>query len=171
MFTMRWLGMEGKNSYHRQRGAALLVGVTLIVFGCDGRVLDDLSSDPKYTSLIGARYRIAEGVRAYGIQDYERREKGVLYVTLIPGVGIGGPEVVFNKPVESGSIFTVQRVLKHSGLLDSIHDSIFGLSGLVYIGKVQGSELPQDKEVRLNMSRGNEGIGLEPNEQIYQRIR
>lgn len=164
-------GVEVKYSYHSQRFVALLIGVSLVISGCEGRDFVDLNSDPKYAALVGARYQVGSGVTAYGIQDYERREKGVLYITLIPGVGIGGPEVGLTKRVESGSVFTVQRVVRHAGLLGSIHDSIFGLSGLVYIGSLQGSGLPHDKEVRLDLSRGNEGVGLEPNEQIYQRVR
>jgi hypothetical protein len=65
-----------------------------LVFGLAAQPAESLTSRP-YSDLIGARYEvIADDLHAYGIQSFP--EKQLQYVTLIPGVGIGGNEVAFD---------------------------------------------------------------------------
>lgn len=111
--------------------------------------------------MIGVRYEVVGPVNAYGIWDYEKKDAGVLYTTLIPGAGISGPEVAYEKPVETRSVFTVRRVMKNH---------VFPDSSIVYVGTLEGTGFSLRDEVRIEMFRGNEGVGLEPNEKIYRRL-
>ncbi len=110
--------------------------------------------------MIGHEYRVIGDVDAYGIKQ-DLQDEDASYVTLIPPPGIGGPEVVFKRRVPAGQTFRIRRAMRRFVLLDN---------GTEYVIDLQGSDLPQDIEVRLALMRGNESGEADLNPPLYQRL-
>lgn len=122
--------------------------------------LDDVSNDPKFKNVVGSRYVVARAVDAYGIREHSGA--AVDYITLIPPPGIGGSEVGFRMPVEIGSTITVLKVYRTNRWPDP--DMTLGV-------QVEGTRMPVDAAIRIDLFRGNEGegeVGL--NADIYRKL-
>lgn len=138
----------------------LIIALIGLLQSCSEQVLTDVSEDPQFQSAIGTRYEIVGPLDAYGI----RRHSGapVHYVTLIPLPGIEGPEVGFESRVSIGSTITVLKVTRTNRLTDS---------KMTLLVQLEGTQLPSDVPIRIDLIRGNEGsgkIGLNP--AIYKKL-
>lgn len=133
----------------------------LTVFGgCAKPAMIELTRTSPYAQIVGTEYRIVAEVDAYGI--YEDLDKKVIsYIELIPGVGIAGPEVAFRKRIAKGQKITVLSAWRERKLL---------YSDVYYVIALQGADLPPDIQVRIDLSRGNEGVGAGLNQRVYERI-
>jgi hypothetical protein len=135
----------------------LLIGA---LSGCMEVKLTDVSNKPKNKHLIGTQYRIIGNLDAYGIRKHSRAP--VDYITLVPPPGFDGYEVDFCVRLEHGSVITVAKVMKTNRWLDG-RDA--------FIVTIEGTEMPVDAEIRLELNRGNEGDGrLQLNPAIYRKI-
>jgi hypothetical protein len=132
---------------------------TLFLLGCSERREDVSKTDP-FAQMVGAQYRVVGDVAAYGIWRYPEKDR-ILYVTLIPGVGIDGPEVAFRLRVPKGELLSVQRVfvtkygLASSTLEYQVSTGLEGMAGL---------------DVLVRLTRGNEGDGFTLNSNVYERV-
>lgn len=138
------------------------VGLVLLTVlgGCAKPNVVELTQINPYAKVVGTQYRIIEVVHAYGIyQDLDK--KVISYIELIPGVGIAGPEVAFKKRIKKGQIITVLSAWRESTLLSS---------DIYYVIAPQDADLPHDIQVRIELSSGNEGVGAELNQRIYEKI-
>lgn len=127
---------------------------------CVNRTVDELTFTNPYSNIIDAEYRIIGEVNAYGIYEMPDR-KVVSYITLIPGVGIAGPEVAFKRRITKG-----QKIKILSAWLDRslLHDDVY------YVVTFQDTDLPRDVQVRIKLSRGNEGVDAGLNSGVYERL-
>lgn len=122
--------------------------------------LDDVSNEPKFKNLVGTRYLVVRPVDAYGIRKHSGA--AVDYITLIPPPGIAGPEVGFQTPVQTGSTLTIVKVYRSNRWPDP--DMTLGV-------RVEGTQMPVDASIRIDLFRGNEGSGeVGLNADIYQRL-
>ena len=136
--------------------------VVLAVVGCDGDAGtgDEVTSTKPYADLVGARYSvIADGLYAYGVYDPSDNET-IRYVELVP-MGIGGREFAFRRDVQKGQVITI---------LSAWSQAILFGSRVYYLVAVENSDLPSGVPVRLGLSRGNEGAGVDLNPAIYKRL-
>ena len=98
-----------------------LVGLVLVVEYWP-MIKTDVSRDRPYRDLIGAEYRIvADDVHAYGISEGWPGDKTVTEISLIPGIGIGGGEVAFRKPVPKGAVIKILSAWHRPMLFDNGH--------------------------------------------------
>jgi hypothetical protein len=136
--------------------------ICLAVFsGCTKPAVVDLSLTGQYAQVVGSEYDVISEVDAYGIyEDLDR--KVIAYIELIPGVGISGPEVAFKKRIAKGQKIKVLSAWRERKLL---------YSDVYYVVALQDEGLPRDIQVRIGLSRGNEGGGAELNPHVYERIR
>ena len=89
--------------------------------------------------------------------------KVLSYVTLIPGVGIGGSLVESKGPIVKG---------QHIKILSAWRMHLLGFTrDVYYLVKFQDADLPHDVPVRIDLSRGNEGVDAGLNPGIYERLR
>jgi hypothetical protein len=108
-----------------------------------------LNADSPYSRLIGAEYRVVGEVNAFGLAAF--RTKGLEFVTLIPGpLGIDGGEIAFRRKGTRD-----QRIR----ILSAWHRPVFSASGMYYLVEVEGADWGRDIPVRIEMMRGNEGVG------------
>lgn len=128
---------------------------------CGARAVDELTFTSPYTSIVGAEYRIAREVNAYGIYKNMDRRDELSYITLIPGVGIGGPEVAFKKRIAKGQIIKI---------LSAWRKHRFLTSDVYYVVAIQDADLPRGIQVKIELSRGNEGVDAELNPRVYERL-
>jgi hypothetical protein len=149
------------NGIKRWHISQLVCFVLLIVFsGCAKPNVVELTQTNPYAQVVGTQYRTIEAVNAYGIyQDLDK--KVISYIELIPGVGIAGPEVAFKKGIKKGQIITVLSAWRESTLLSS---------DIYYVIAPQDADLPHDIQVRIELSSGNEGVGAELNQHVYEKI-
>jgi hypothetical protein len=123
---------------------------------------EELPSTSPYANIVGAEYRIVGDVSAYGIYERVDGRKVLSYVTLIPGVGIGGSLVEAKGPIVKGQQI---KILSAWRLL------LLGFTREVYyLVTFQDMNLPYDVPVRIDLSRGNEGVDAGLNPGIYERI-
>lgn len=129
-----------------------------VLSGCTKPI--DLTLTNPYAQIVGTEYRIVAEVDAYGI--YEDLDKKVIsYITLIPGVGIGGPEVAFRKRIAKGQKIKISSAWRERKFL---------YNDIYYVIALQDADLPRGIQVRIDLSRGNEGVGAELNNSVYERI-
>ena len=125
--------------------------------------VEELPSPSPYAKIIGAEYRIVGDVSAYGIYERVGDRKVLSYVTLIPGVGIGGSLVESKGPIVKG---------QHIKILSAWRMHLLGFTrDVYYLVKFQDADLPHDVPVRIDLSRGNEGVDAGLNPGIYERLR
>lgn len=136
--------------------------IWLVVFsGCVKPTVIELTRTSPYAQIVGTEYRIVAPVDAYGIYGNLNNRKVISSIELIPGVGISGPEVAFKKRIAKGQKITVLSAWQERKLL---HSNVY------YVVDMQDADLPRDIQVRIDLSRGNEGVGAELNQHIYERI-
>ena len=121
-----------------------------------------LSDQAPYSDFIGAQYQvIADDLKVYGVYvplEDKHNNKPIRYILLIPGVGIGGPEIAWEKHVPKGQVFKIL--------------SAWNQGGAYYEVNIEGIDLPVGVPVRLELMRGNEGGGEgELNPKVYRRLR
>jgi len=153
--------MMKRNDIRKRHISQFVCLIWLTVFnGCAKPTVVELTLTSPYTQVVGTEHRIIAAVDAYGV--YEDLDKKVIsYITLIPGVGIAGPEVAFKRRIAKGQIITVLSAWRESTLLSS---------DIYYVIALQDADLPRDIQVRIDLSRGNEGVGAELNPRVYERI-
>ena len=136
----------------------MVIAVGALV-GCDVQ-FTDVSKDPEFRQLVGARYEVIGALDAYGIRQHAKAP--VEYITLIPPPGIAGSEVGFSIAIEPGSTITVLKVLKTNRWPDP---------DLTLEVRLTGTRMPVETEIRIDLFRGNEAkdnTGLNP--RIYRPI-
>jgi hypothetical protein len=145
----------------RQFFICMLALAGAVLVGCMQERLDDVSNEPEYKEVLGARYEVISSVDAFGIRDTSVSE--VEYVTLIPPPGIEGYEVAFRLPIKVGSKVTVLSVMKSNRWPDP---------NMTLIVQVDGTIMPTKKEIRIDLFRGNEGEGkgVLLNPKIYRKL-
>jgi hypothetical protein len=152
-----------KENYTKNRHISQFIClIWLTIFsGCAEPTLVELPLSSQYGQIAGSEYRIIAAVEAYGI--YENLDKKVIsYITLIPGVGISGPEVAFKKRIDKGQKIVVLSAWQERKLL---HSNVY------YVIALQDTNIPRDIQVRIDLSRGNEGVGAELNQRVYEKIK
>jgi hypothetical protein len=130
----------------------------LALVACGIVDMEDASSEPKYSKVIGKKIKVKEDVWAYGITldpNYQRR---VDLIRLVPGVGLSGPEIVTSGRLDSGTILLVERVLKAESPLFSRVDYVVREIGS---NRFEGHEL----RIRLTGDVNDSNYGLD--ESIY----
>lgn len=107
----------------------LLLGGFLVA--CKKIELEDVSHDPKYKALIDKCFRIKEDVWVTAVTLDKNYKKQVNKISLVPGVGFTGPEVVWREHFGKNEIIQVTRVLTPKSSL---------LSGARYIVKFKSTD-------------------------------
>ena len=151
--------------YSRNNFVEWIFYVMLIVSpsACVKLPVEELPSTSPYAKVIGAEYRIVGDVSAYGIYERLNGRKVLSYIELIPGVGISGSLIESKGPIVRG---------QHIRILSAWRMHLFGFTqNVYYLVSFQDTDLPRDVPVRIELSRGNEGVdaGLSPG--IYERLR
>lgn len=134
----------------------------LILSGCTKPSVVELTLTDPYAHIVGIEYRVIAEVNAYGIyEDMDR--KSISFIELIPtSVVISGPEVAFKNRIAKGQKIRVLSAWRERKLL---HSNVY------YVIALQDEGLPRDIQIRIDLSRGNEGEGAELNPRIYERIK
>jgi hypothetical protein len=83
---------------------------------CAKRNVDELTFTTPYSNFIDAEYRVIAKVKAYGIYESLDR-KVVSHITLIPGPGIAGPEVAFERQIKTGQKIKILSAWQAHNLL------------------------------------------------------
>ena len=129
--------------------------------GCSSGPPRELTTSAPYAALIGTEYRVVSNdLWAYGVYG-DWPERRVTYITLIPGVGIAGPEIDFRRRVPRGSMVRIDSAWRRKALLES---------GVYYQVTITDSDLPRDIPIRVELFRGNEGEGPNLNPSVYMRL-
>ena len=135
----------------------------LVCLGCNQGAHKDLSTTAPFSDLIGAEYRVlVDDLYAYGVYGDYPDKSAVTDVVLIPGVGVGGPEFAFKKPVPKGTIIRIQSVWRQPMLFDS---------GVYFIVKLDASDSAAGTPTHLELFRGNEGEDETLNPRVYERVK
>jgi hypothetical protein len=138
----------------------MYLGVGLSLAACQVGPGEEITTRKPYADLIGARYSVIGDLEAYGV--YESLDNRTLsYVILVPPPGVGGPEFPFHRTVPKGQLITILSAWRQFVLLEK---------GIYYLVAVENSDLPQGIPVRLELMRGNEGVGADLNSAIYRRL-
>ena len=145
----------------RALGSLAVASVLLVAAGCTRYTDRDLSATSPYSEMIGAEYEVrVDDLELYGISDVDRRTE-VTSMTLVPPPGIGGSEVAFRCRVPRGTRLRIAAVRHRNLVFDN---------GLYYLLELPGSGVPEGIPIELELFRGNEGEGREPNAHRYRRI-
>lgn len=137
-----------------------LICLAVLFSGCAKPTVVELTLTSPYAQVVGTEYQVIAQVDAYGIyEDMDR--KAIAYIELIPGVGISGPEVAFQKRIAKGQKIKVLSAWRERKLL---------YSDVYYVIALHDEGLPRDIQVRIELSRGNEGVVAELNPHVYERI-
>jgi hypothetical protein len=137
------------------------MSLLLALAACGTVSRKEISGTKPYADLIGTTYRVvADDLQAYGIYE-SLNNRIVTYVTLIPGVGIGGPEVAFRQPIPKGSELAI---------LSAWTQTIWFDNPVYYVVAVPNVDLPRDVPVQIELFRGNEGAGVDLNPRIYSKL-
>ncbi len=128
--------------------------------GCFEEQLDDVSKDPKFNQIVGLRYKVVGAVDGYGIRKHSKAE--IDYITLIPPPGIQGVQIAFRTPIKVGSTITVLKIFRTNRFFDP---------NMSIVIQLEGTQMPIDKIIRVDLFRGNEGQGLgQLNPSIYRQL-
>lgn len=121
-----------------------------------------ISAAPNLTPTHGSEYEVLiDGVKLYGIYG-SPGNRTLSWMTLIPPPGIHGREIAFRCAVPRGQRFRPLAIQRQFIFLDTVvsHRITF-----------PGADLPAGIPIQLELFRGNEGVGAEPNSAIYRWIR
>ena len=121
----------------------------------------ELTHTKPYADLVQTEYTvIAVDLYAYGIYQSPGQDNPIGSIALIPGVGIGGRDVAFRKHITKGQVIRI---------LSAWRPSLWFDNGVYYLVSIDGSDLPPEIPIRLELFRGNEGVGAEPNPAVYAK--
>lgn len=124
--------------------------------------VEELPSTSPYANFIGAEYRVVGDVSAYGIYERVDGRKVLSYIELIPDVGISGSLVESKGPIVRG---------QHIKILSAWRMHMFGFTqGVYYVIRSQDKNLIYDVPIRIELSRGNEGVDAGLNPAVYERL-
>ena len=124
--------------------------------------VEELPSTSPYAKIIGVEYRVVGDVSAYGIHERVDGRKILSYITLIPGVGIGGSLVESMGPI-------VKR--QHIKLLSVWRMHLLGFTqDIYYLVMLKDTTLRNDVPIQIKLSRGNEGVDAGLNPAVYERL-
>jgi hypothetical protein len=127
---------------------------------CRGGPHREITAEKPYAAYVGARYCVvADHLSAYGVYA-SSDDKRMSYVTLIP-MRVGGSEFAFRRDVPKGTIVTIKSAWQPYMLLPA---------SVYYLVSVDNADLAPGVPVRLQLDRGNEGIGADLNPAIYRMI-
>lgn len=85
----------------------------------------DVSGQPKYSSVIGQRFRTQRNLTAVGYTMDRNYKKQIDYIALVAPPGFSGPEVVAKGQLPKGSVLEVTTVLKaDTWLIDRIQYAV-----------------------------------------------
>lgn len=115
--------------------------------------MQDSSSNPNYSSIVGKKIKLKEDLLALGISADNSLPAD--YVVLVPGVGFSGPEVVSRGKLQKGTILQVAKILTAKSVLSS---------KIAYVVKEIDNQLI-DKEIRITLVGKSDDInyGLDGN--------
>jgi len=140
----------------------ICAGGALALLGCQLGPGQEITSKKPYADVVGARYSvIGDNLYAYGV--YESNNRTLSYVVLVPAL-LGGPEYAFRKTVPKGQVLKILSAWQLSTLLGLVEVRVY------YLVELEHSDLPQGVPVRLQLDRGNEGVGADLNPAFYRRI-
>ena len=127
---------------------------------CVEHAQDELTFTSPYANIIGTKYRTVAEVNVYGIyKNMDRKEVSI--ITLIPGVGIAGPEVAFEKRIAKGQTIRILSAWRERKLLSS---------DVYYLVEFQDADLPRGIPIQIELSRGNEGVDAGLNPRVYEKL-
>ncbi|GEM_PF-5958630 len=117
----------------------LLIFSALSLCSCQTQ-MNDSSSLPMYSGIIGNKYQTNEDLIACSIAENNNR-KNVAYVLVMPKPGIGGFEVIKRETLPKGTVFEIV----------SVQTSDFNLieNRTMYVIKMQDNLNYQDKQVSI----------------------
>ena len=140
--------------------AWVCVSMVVTLVACQFGVHEEVTSRKPYADLIGARYSVvADNLYAYGVYE-SLNDRTIRFVDLIP-LPITGPELAFKQTVPKGRVIKILSAWQHHKLLENV---------VYYVVAVENSDLPKGVPVWLELSRGNEGVGVDLNPAIYRRV-
>lgn len=140
----------------------LLCSAATLIAGCS-LTPQDISGTLPYSSAVGAVYRVIGEVDAYGIAQVGSSSALEMVVVIPRTNSIGGPEILFEYPVERGKELRVTSVRRQT---------VWGESGVFFLVEMKDARWPETVPVRIELMRGNEShdpAGLNP--QLYERVR
>ena len=159
--TMQWTKMLVDYIGNSFIGRIVCIMLIAASSACGKPAVDELTFTRPYANFIGAEYRLVGEVNAHGIYEDLNHRVAPSYIVLIPGVGIGGPEVAFKRPIAKGQTIKILSAWRAHALL---------YSRVYYVVTSPDTDLPHDVPVRIDLSRGNEGVDAELNPGIYERL-
>jgi hypothetical protein len=119
----------------------------------------DVSKTPPYSDFVGRRYRVlVDDLHGYGIGD--KGGSTATWITLIPAPGIGGRDVVFERPVPKGRTFRIVGAARRFLLFDK---------GVYYRVMLDDEDWPA-VTTKIELFRGNEGEGASLNPRVYRLL-
>jgi len=142
-------------------GLLLSIVTFATLVACGQETYVDVSRDPKYEGMVGARFQVTGHLLAYGIRHDSKAP--IEYVTLMPPPGIAGSMIVPLGTVPPQSTLTVLAVRKTNRVFDD---------PLTYIVSLQGATITAAYPIHIERFRGNEGPDglLSLNPRIYQPV-
>jgi hypothetical protein len=149
----------------RNSSTSLLVLSAIVTMGaCTVGPDQAVSDQAPYSAQVGAEYRVmVDDLHAYGVyanltDKYDG--KPISYATLIPGVGIGGTEIAWKKPIPRGSVVRILSAWRPRLL--------FG-DRTYYRVAINSLPLPDEIPIKVYLySNGGSGVDLKTD--VYSRI-
>jgi hypothetical protein len=128
--------------------------------GCGLAPVEQLPSTSPDAKIVGDTYRIvSDDVYAYGV--YALDSKVVSSIELMPGVGIGGREVAFKRPIAKGQVLKIVSAWRS-------HELLFNT--VYYVVASEAPNLPRDVEVRIRLDPDNVGADGGLNPRVYEKV-
>jgi len=143
-----------------KRGFMLVIGL-LLTAGCFQIEMHDVSSEPKYSRLIGEHIRLREHVWATAITSDQDYAKSVDYIVLVPGVGFTGPEVISRSRIAPGAEYEIVRVLSGAPI---------AASRVAYVVQRVGAASDGDVPIRIKVPGDLEGQNLGLDRATFEAI-
>lgn len=131
----------------------------LALAACSSGPAKEITLMKPYADLIGAKYRTVDNVYAIGVHD-SLPNRTVGWIILSP-IKLGGRENVLLRTIPKGQTIQILSAWHHLMLFDS---------GVYYLVAVENADLPQGVPIRLELFRGNEGVGADLNPAIYRKL-
>ena len=139
-----------------KKGTILLSLICAVLAACLQVEMRDVTSDPKYSTLVGERLRLRQEAWATAISTDANYAPKVDYVVLVPGPGFTGPEVVSRTKIEIGAEFRILRILRSTRL---------AASRTAYVVEPVGQSSDDHREMRVAVTSDVEepNLGLDVN--------